>query len=56
MTAKATFEKTYPKVQFITASVDIGVPESVDRLFEGLREKVDTIGTRLPNEYVDFWA
>ena len=42
--AKAKFEKTYPKVQFIIATVDIGVPASVDALFSGLKGKVQQIG------------
>jgi len=41
--AKDKFSKQYPKVAFLTSSVDIGSPESVDALFKSLGGKINQI-------------
>ncbi|KAG8751091.1 hypothetical protein FRC14_008145 [Serendipita sp. 396] len=47
--AKTSFEVSFPTVEFVTATVDIGSPESVDALFDGLKGKVNQIDVLVNN-------
>ncbi|KAG8803563.1 hypothetical protein FRC18_007287 [Serendipita sp. 400] len=47
--AKTSFEVSFPTVEFVTATVDIGSAESVDALFDGLKGKVNQIDVLVNN-------